>query len=407
MATTTADVCTVLLRQLMGVQTQLRREQCAVPDGVALVTGDEPVASEHDHDHDHDHGHSHGGCNGMEGAYSLGLHIGAIFVVLLASVLGTLVPLLSKRISVLRIHPYVFALGKSAAAGVMLSVAAIHMINESGHAFELECLPASFREAYEGWAFVFAMIAALFMHLLDLQLGEVAQSWLEKRQEPRTTSAADSTVGGSPPDMDGSELCTKAPAVSSSCTEHGEQLPGCQNHHHGVIPTEGTAAKRVVAAVCMEFGMALHSVFVGLALGIANDASTKVLLVALTFHQLFEGLAMGSRIAEAEFRLSLEIVLMLVFSISAPVGVAAGTGAVSASRDALAGGTYVMVQAVCSSLCGGILLYLSFMMMLVDFPADLRRHCGMGAKHRLWKKLGMYVSLWIGVSVMIVLGKWA
>ncbi|KAF8283125.1 hypothetical protein TcBrA4_0077750 [Trypanosoma cruzi] len=67
----------------------------------------------------------------------------------------------------------------------------------------------------------------------------------------------------------------------------------------------------------MEFGVTLHSVFIGLTVGITSDAETKALLVALVFHQMFEGLALGSRLADASMRISLELLLALIFSISA------------------------------------------------------------------------------------------
>lgn len=59
--------------------------------------------------------------------------------------------------------------------------------------------------------------------------------------------------------------------------------------------------RRVIAAVCMEFGVTLHSVFVGLAVGFTTNDELKPLLVALIFHQMFEGMAMGSRLVDAEF----------------------------------------------------------------------------------------------------------
>ena len=45
----------------------------------------------------------------------------------------------------------------------------------------------------------------------------------------------------------------------------------------------------------LETGIALHSVLIGIALGVSNSPCTiRPLLAALTFHQFFEGVALGS-----------------------------------------------------------------------------------------------------------------
>ncbi|CAJ1005053.1 hypothetical protein Q4I28_000368, partial [Leishmania naiffi] len=86
---------------------------------VALADPDGGVGS-HGHNHTGDHGHSHG-CNSVEGDYMLGLHIAAIFIILAASAVGTLIPIVGKRVPALRLHAYVYAVGKAAATGVVLA----------------------------------------------------------------------------------------------------------------------------------------------------------------------------------------------------------------------------------------------------------------------------------------------
>ncbi|KPA85256.1 putative zinc transporter [Leptomonas pyrrhocoris] len=164
--------------------------------------------------------------------------------------------------------------------------------------------------------------------------------------------------------------------------------------------------QRAVAAICMEFGVTLHSVFVGLAVAVSNGSDLRALIIALVFHQMFEGLAMGARLADASFKLSLEIVLMLVFSFSAPIGIAAGTGAVVASRDAFSGPSYAIVSAVLDSICGGIMLYIAFNLLFVDFAFDIRTHCSAGRPYAIIKRMGLYAGLWIGAGVMALIGKW-
>ncbi|CAG9577303.1 putative zinc transporter [Leishmania major strain Friedlin] len=377
------------------------------------------AGSGHDHGHSHGsgtdggHGHSHG-CASVEGDYMLGLHIAAIFIILAASVVGTLIPIVGKRVPALRLHSYVYAVGKAAATGVVLAVAMIHMINHASDVFGSDCIPESFGEMYEGWAFLFAMIAAIVMHAIDGTVGWIAERW---------TARAAGKVPPTDPCHD--SLCNECSVVPKSelaerpnegalkgmygTAEDGRDgvsvlqmdTEGRVGHQHSVaVPEDMPPLQRIVAALCMEFGVTLHSVFVGLALAVSNGADLRALIIALVFHQLFEGLAMGARLADASFKISLELALMLVFSFSAPIGIAAGTGAVMASRDALSGTTYALVSAILDSICGGIMLYIAFNLLFVDFSHDLHVHRGVA------KRIGMYAGLWVGAAVMAIIGKW-
>ncbi|GET90116.1 zinc transporter, putative [Leishmania tarentolae] len=377
--------------------------------------------SDHGHSHgtDSNHGHSHG-CATVKGNYMLGWHIAAIFIILVASVVGTLIPIVGKRVPALRLPAYAYAVGKAAATGVVLAVAMIHMINHASVVFGADCIPESFREMYEGWAFLFAMIAAIVMHAIDGTIGWIVEQW-----STRASSNASST------DPFHDSLCIECPAACRDelverADEDGlsgidggvkkeqrgsSELPmdaaKCVGHEHSVtVPGDMPVLQRVVAALCMEFGVTLHSVFVGLAVAVSNGSDLRALIIALVFHQLFEGLAMGARLADASFKMSLEIALMLVFSLSAPIGIAAGTGAVVASRDAFSGMAYALVSAILDSICGGIMLYIAFNLLFVDFPHDLRVHCGLRSKCRVAKRIGLYAGLWIGAAVMAIIGKW-
>ncbi|CAJ1014528.1 hypothetical protein IOCL2690_000043200, partial [Leishmania lindenbergi] len=104
--------------------------QPVVASGAVALADPDGGADSHGHNHSGEHGHSHG-CNSVEGDYMLGLHIAAIFIILAASAVGTLIPIVGKRVPALRLHAYVYAVGKAAATGVVLAVAMIHMINHA------------------------------------------------------------------------------------------------------------------------------------------------------------------------------------------------------------------------------------------------------------------------------------
>jgi hypothetical protein len=118
----------------------------------------------------------------------------------------------------------------------------------------------------------------------------------------------------------------------------------------------------------------VHSLFIGLTTGLAGASQLKVLLVALSFHQFFEGVALGARLADASnLSTRLDVILSLVFSVSAPIGIACGIGA--ATRFNTNGEMYLLVQGTLDSVCAGILLYIGFDLLIHDFAADVREKC--------------------------------
>jgi len=75
----------------------------------------------------------------------------------------------------------------------------------------------------------------------------------------------------------------------------------------------------------LEGGILFHSVFVGMTISITIDGFV-ILLVAILFHQMFEGLGLGSRIAAVPYpRGSIRPwVLVVAFGTTAPIGQAIG-----------------------------------------------------------------------------------
>ena len=78
----------------------------------------------------------------------------------------------------------------------------------------------------------------------------------------------------------------------------GEDHLGHQRDHD--IDDDHFAAQ-MTAIFILEFGVIFHSVFIGLTLAVAGSNFT-VLYIVLTFHQTFEGLGLGSRLATAQWQ---------------------------------------------------------------------------------------------------------
>ncbi|CCW65727.1 unnamed protein product [Phytomonas sp. EM1] len=357
-------------------------------------------------------------CDGLTGLYSFGWHIFGLFVILISSLIGVFLPLIITHVACLSRNPYIFAFSKAMATGVLLSASMIHLINEGAHMFLEPCVGA-WVSSYKAYAFLFALIAALLMQALDIELATIAERWIRRNkankshntisQNPHDQLTQPYLSSNSPSRCKDENLLgsspTEVPLVLKNTCEHARN-DDCHGHQHFFEMSQDMGmARKVISAICMEFGVALHSIFVGIVVGLTTDDELSPLLIALFFHQMFEGMSLGSRLVDAKFRGALEIILAAIFTLSAPFGMALSISVVKVSRDAMSGSTFVETIAVLESFCGGILLYLAFTLLLFDFPEDLRKFCADGMPGRVKRKLGLFFALWFGMGLMAFVGK--
>lgn len=83
---------------------------------------------------------------------------------------------------------------------------------------------------------------------------------------------------------------------------------------------EATAKKMALNITLLEGGILFHSVFVGMTVSITTDGFV-ILLIAILFHQTFEGLGLGSRIAAVPWKQAWRPwALVFAFGTTAPFG---------------------------------------------------------------------------------------
>lgn len=96
------------------------------------------------------------------------------------------------------------------------------------------------------------------------------------------------------------------------------------SHSHG---PDSTNPNTKFAVLTMEAGIIFHSILIGITLVVAGDSFYRTLLVVIVFHQFFEGLALGARIALLPGRVFPSKVIMAgLFALITPVGMAIGLG---------------------------------------------------------------------------------
>lgn len=91
------------------------------------------------------------------------------------------------------------------------------------------------------------------------------------------------------------------------------------------IIDEATFRKMSLNITLLEGGILFHSIFVGMTVSITTDGFI-VLLIAILFHQFFEGLGLGSRIAAVPYPkgAARPWILVVAFGTTAPIGQAIG-----------------------------------------------------------------------------------
>ena len=165
-----------------------------------------------------------------------------------------------------------------------------------------------------------------------------------------------------------------------------------------------TQQKLLLQVFLLEAGILFHSVFIGMALSIATGTPFIVLLIAISFHQTFEGLALGSRIAAIP-TLSPSSpkpwLMALAYGTTTPVGQAIGL-AVHGLYDPQGQVGLLMVGAT-NAVSSGLLLFAGLVELLAeDFLSDAS-YGSLKGRRRL-EACGAVVG---GAMLMAVVGAWA
>ncbi|KAJ2372607.1 hypothetical protein IW150_004033 [Coemansia sp. RSA 2607] len=380
---------------------------------------------------EHDHEREEVDCfaAGVED-WNTALHIGAVFIILAAGGLGSYLPVVARYVPQLRIPQTLLTLGKFLGTGVIIATALIHMLPAGSESLGNPCIGDRLGN-YGGWPGVLAMMAIFAMHLMEFLLTHHAMDKHAHGHQDADVVYKEMEAGGS----DTSESLVP-PAGHGHSHSHGRKLSmgeasqsadgGVQEagecdavavhtHHthvHGlpfisdVGSSDGdshTAHRHRVSTYILELGICLHSVIIGLTLSVTTGTDFKTLLVAICFHQFCEGLALGSRIAQMQYkRLGFlrAAVNAAAFMLVTPLGMAIGIGVRHSYQPNSPGALITM--GVLDSLSAGILIYTGLVNLLAEEFGSLEfRNFG-----RLLKT-ACFAACFIGAGIMALIGKWA
>ncbi|RDX74421.1 Zinc transporter 1 [Mucuna pruriens] len=309
--------------------------------------------------------------------------IGSIASVLVAGALGVSLPLLSKRIPTLNPKNDMFFMVKAFAAGVILATGFVHILPEAYESLTSPCLKEN------PWGkFPFTGFVAMLASIGTLMVDSFATGFYHRHHfNPSKQVPADEEMG----DEHAGHIHVHTHAT------HG--------HAHGsAVSSQGSLTseiirQRIISQV-LEIGIVVHSVIIGISLGTAGSIDIiKPLLVALSFHQFFEGMGLGGCISQAEFESKSTAVMATFFSLTTPIGIGIGMGVSSVYKENSP--TALTVEGVFNSASAGILIYMALVDLLAADFMNPR------LQKNLKLQLGANISLLLGAGSMSLLAKWA
>ncbi|MCJ1373117.1 hypothetical protein MMC20_004344 [Loxospora ochrophaea] len=182
------------------------------------------------------------------------------------------------------------------------------------------------------------------------------------------------------------------------------RIPHSSHDDLGPHSTEQSQEKLLLQCLLLEAGILFHSIFIGMALSVAIGTPFVVLLIAISFHQTFEGLALGSRIAAITIfppSSPKPWLMALAYGTTTPIGQAIGL-AVHGLYDP-AGQTGLLMVGATNAVSSGLLLFAGLVELLAeDFLSDASYETLKG-KRRL-QACGAVVG---GALLMALVGAWA
>lgn len=355
----------------------------------------------------------------------MGLRIAAIFVIWITSTIGACFPVYAERHRELRVPGWSFFFAKYFGSGVIVATAFIHLLAPAHMALSNECLTGPIVEY--PWVEGNMMMTIFVLFFIELMVMRYSRFGNGDNGHGQSHEHGPGQSGG-----DGLE-CGKqyAPSEGHHSNKTSQQDPlvatesicldGPRNSH---VPGqdhlghsrdhkdemgkykhagENDFVSQLTAIFILEFGIIFHSIFIGLTLAVAGE-EFKTLFIVLVFHQTFEGLGLGSRVAEISWppgKKMTPYILGVAYGLSTPIAIAVGLGVRESYPPGSA--TTLIVNGIFDSISAGILIYTG----LVELMAHEFLFSNAMRKGSLKTVLYAFGMMCLGAGVMAVLGKWA
>ncbi|KAK9235680.1 Zinc/iron permease [Lipomyces kononenkoae] len=351
--------------------------------------------------------------------YNLPLRIGSVFIVLIASAFAVFLPLVIQRLlksgDKSSTAEWILVLVKQFGAGVIVATAFIHLLPDAFETFSNPCIGEL---SFDAWPGALAMIGVLMTFTIE-NIGHRIVS--ERIKHAKARLAKDAASAPLLPTTTEDSIERPQPKhLSSHSHSHHSNGQGIFGHSETHVHSHGhtffeldrtddnvTVTKDLSESIerlslyVLEAGIMFHSVLIGVTLSVTQASAWPSLFVVIIFHQMFEGMALGTRIIDVKsLSRTRKYSLCIGFCTITPIGMAIGILA----RSNYAGDsspTALWAMGTLNSLSAGILLWVS----LVELLAEEWMHGDLHEASAPMSLLGFF-AVALGAALMSLLGKW-
>ncbi|EDP54043.1 hypothetical protein KXX16_007564 [Aspergillus fumigatus] len=324
----------------------------------------------------------------------MGLRISSIFVIMVGSMLGAVFPVFARSFSTSKFLRRAFFVAKYFGSGVIIATAFIHLLGPAEEALTNECLTGPITEySWVEGIILMTIVVLFFVELMVMRYARFGHGHLDDLGHDDHTH----------PSLD-------APPATVESKSHmpGEDHLGHSREHRDTESGRKASlieeySAQLTSVFILEFGIIFHSIFIGLTLAVSGEEFITLYIV-LVFHQTFEGLGLGSRLATIPWPNSKRFtpyLLGIAYGLSTPLAIAIGLGVRNSYPPE--GYTTLVVNGVFDSISAGILIYTALVELMAHefmFSPSMR-------KAPIRTVLAAFGLLCLGALLMALLGKWA
>jgi len=352
--------------------------------------------------------------------YPMYVTIIGIFVISLYSFLGTYLPMQFKKKSYFKENTMLFRCIKLFGTGIILSIAFIHMVIPADQALASDFSYQYFNKhcpSFVGILVILGMVIThlfqvLTSHLLYRRVRNGYPTYEESSYETSDLSVSTKCTEIDHTEIDHTEIEKDITHEKIIFREHDGQDGNESNDRKNIVKfmvaTDGGVnnqfimewKERQIVSYLLEIGISFHSILIGVSFGLRNGEEIIIIMVALLFHQIFEGISLSSVFIEAHFKRYLPILFMIIiYTCAFPLGSFIGIFVrnMVESTDSL----FLTVRSIIDALAGGVLIY-------DDVVNILSRHCSSSLfkQSSLKSKCIQLMSFYLGIITMGVVGFW-
>ncbi|KAJ5082152.1 Zinc/iron permease [Penicillium argentinense] len=338
--------------------------------------------------------------------YDLRLHVAALFIILTVSGFACAFPILATRFPRLHVPPSFLFFVSHFGTGVLIATAFVHLLPTAFTSLGDPCLSDFWTKDYPAMPGAIALGGIFLVTVIEMVFSPARHVCRGGNRIPQSNAASSQP-----------ETSPRLDDVVRSASPRSPTSPvGLEAGHHlrdmGPLIGRSVSISRAInrmgegneeVVYLLEMGILFHSVFIGMSLSVSVGNEFVVLLIAIVFHQTFEGLALGSRIAALPWgKDQLQPWIMsLAYGCTTPIGQAIGLATHTLySPDSEVG---LLVVGAMNAISSGLLIFASLVeLMSEDFLSDESWRVLRGKK-----RVYACILVFLGAFCMSIVGAWA